>query len=103
MMIHGVTVTRCFSATAEPPTATFCAVGDFLPPADIPPSEFEINNNEIFADKQQLLSSIVDNDCHLQQQRLIPIPVQDIMDSECRLYVFFMLLLGYYYHHHHYC
>ena len=62
-------------------------VGEFYPPAGMSPTNFELNNVELLADKDYMTSSAVINDsCDLQPPQQpspsIPIPVQEIMDAE---------------------
>jgi len=57
--------------------------GDFLPPAGMSPTSFELNNLELFKEKEEdYASDMLDKQCELQRRLSLPRPVQELMDAE---------------------
>ena len=60
----------------------FDVVGAFIPPAGMSPTKFEINNVELFEDKDDIKRVDDDDQYELQHRLSLPKPVQELMDAE---------------------
>jgi len=58
-----------------------CVIGAFIPPAGMSPTKFELNNVELFDDKDDI-KRVDDEQYELQRRLSLPKPVQELMDAE---------------------